>query len=108
MIEELMMAVLMTLVFAVATFYLCEVRGSFALFWLVYAVSLADGIGTRLLVSFVGLQLRDDTASWQVSHLVVCSATCPLVCWQQGDCSSGAIHAIVWTWILHTDQVMVL
>lgn len=44
------MAVLMSLVFAVATFFLCKARGSFALFWLIYAVSLADGIGTSLLL----------------------------------------------------------
>ena len=45
MIEEITMAVLMSIVFAIATYFLCEVRGSFALFWLIYTISLSDGIG---------------------------------------------------------------
>ena len=38
------MAVLMSVVFCVPTFYLCSVGGSFFVWWLVYLVSLSDGI----------------------------------------------------------------
>ena len=45
MIEELVMAVLMSIAFALPVFYICELHGSFLLVWLVWLVSLADGIG---------------------------------------------------------------
>ncbi len=45
MIEELVMAVLMSIAFALPVFYICELHGSFFLVWLVWLVSLADGIG---------------------------------------------------------------
>ena len=39
------MAVLMSIAFALPVFYICELHGSFFLVWLVWLVSLADGIG---------------------------------------------------------------
>jgi len=45
MIEEMSMAVAMSVVFALPTYYFCELQGSFFVVWLVWLVSLADGIG---------------------------------------------------------------
>ncbi len=45
MIEELLMAVLMSIAFALPVYYICDLHGSFFLVWLVWLVSLADGIG---------------------------------------------------------------
>ena len=45
MIEELSMGVLMSVAFAIPTYYFCELQGSFFVVWLVWLVSLADGIG---------------------------------------------------------------
>lgn len=45
MIEELSMAVAMSVCFALPTFYFCKLQGSFFVFWLVWLISLADGIG---------------------------------------------------------------
>ena len=42
------MAVIMSIVFCVPTFYLCSVGGSFFVWWLVYLVSLCDGICARI------------------------------------------------------------
>lgn len=39
------MALLMSIAFALPVFYICELHGSFFLVWLVWLVSLADGIG---------------------------------------------------------------
>ena len=39
------MAVLMSIAFALPVFYICDLHGSFFLVWLVWLVSLADGIG---------------------------------------------------------------
>ncbi len=45
MIEELFMAFLMSIAFSLPVFYLCKLQGSFFIVWLVWLVSLADGIG---------------------------------------------------------------
>lgn len=45
MIEELVMATLMSIAFALPVYYICDLHGSFVLVWLVWLVSLADGIG---------------------------------------------------------------
>ncbi len=50
MIEELLLALIMSLVFALPAWYLCIFQGSFAVFWLAWLLSLADGIGARLLL----------------------------------------------------------
>jgi len=39
------MAVLMSIAFALPVYYICDLHGSFFLVWLVWLVSLADGIG---------------------------------------------------------------
>ncbi|KAK9845354.1 hypothetical protein WJX81_004187 [Elliptochloris bilobata] len=44
MIEELVMAVLMSIAFALPVYYICDLHGSFFLVWLIWLVSLADGI----------------------------------------------------------------
>ena len=41
------MGVLMSVAFAIPTYYFCELQGSFFVVWLVWLVSLADGIGER-------------------------------------------------------------
>lgn len=48
MIEEMFMALLMSVAFALPTYYFCELQGSFFIVWLVYLISLADGIGKSL------------------------------------------------------------
>lgn len=45
------MAVLMSIAFALPVFYICELHGSFFLVWLVWLVSLADGIGALFVSS---------------------------------------------------------
>ena len=45
MIEELFMAVLMSVAFTLPVYYLCQMQGSFFVFWLAWLISLADGIG---------------------------------------------------------------
>lgn len=45
MIEELFMAFLMSIAFSLPVYYLCKLQGSFFIVWLVWLVSLADGIG---------------------------------------------------------------
>lgn len=47
MIEELFLALVMSLVFAVPAWYLCLFAGNFAVFWLAWLLSLADGIGAQ-------------------------------------------------------------
>ena len=49
MVEELFMAVGMSVVFAIPVYYLCQLQGSFFVFWLAWLISLADGIGVTLL-----------------------------------------------------------
>ncbi|KAK9906864.1 hypothetical protein WJX75_009364 [Coccomyxa subellipsoidea] len=44
MIEELFMAFLMSIAFSLPVYYLCKLQGSFFIVWLVWLVSLADGI----------------------------------------------------------------
>ena len=41
------MAVAMSIVFAVPVYYCCKVHGSFFILWLVWLISLADGIGAN-------------------------------------------------------------
>ena len=53
MVEELTMAVLMSVGFAVPVFYACQMQGSFFVFWLSWLISLADGIGEQSC--FLGL-----------------------------------------------------
>lgn len=50
MIEELAMAFVMSVVFSVPTFYLCQVQGSFIVFWLAWLISLSNGIGKLCLI----------------------------------------------------------
>ena len=45
MVEELFLALIMSLVFAIPAWYLCLFAGSFWVFWLAWLLSLADGIG---------------------------------------------------------------
>ena len=45
MIEELVMATMMSIAFSLPTWYLCQLKGSFFIWWLTWLVSLADGIG---------------------------------------------------------------
>lgn len=45
MVEELFLALVMSLVFAIPAWYLCLFAGNFAVFWLAWLLSLADGIG---------------------------------------------------------------
>ena len=49
MVEELFLALVMSLVFALPAWYLCIFQGNFAVFWLAWLLSLADGIGDRRL-----------------------------------------------------------
>ena len=53
MIEELFMAFLMSIAFSLPVYYLCKLQGSFFIVWLVWLVSLADGIGDRQPSFFV-------------------------------------------------------
>ena len=39
------MAVMMSVAFSVPSWYLCQLKGSFFIWWLTWLVSLADGIG---------------------------------------------------------------
>lgn len=48
MIEELAVAVLMSVGFSLPVFYLCKMQGSFFVVWLAWLISLADGIGARM------------------------------------------------------------
>lgn len=48
MIEEMSMAVAMSVAFALPVYYFCELQGSFFVVWLVWLISLADGIGAFL------------------------------------------------------------
>ena len=41
------MATMMSIAFSLPTWYLCQLRGSFFIWWLTWLVSLADGIGAR-------------------------------------------------------------
>ena len=50
MIEELFLALIMSLVFALPAWYLCIFQGNFAVFWLAWLLSLADGIGALFLL----------------------------------------------------------
>jgi hypothetical protein len=50
MTEELLMALLMSVGFAVPVFYLCQMQGSFFVFWLAWLISLSDGIGESTLL----------------------------------------------------------
>lgn len=43
------MAVLMSVAFALPVYYLCQMGGSFFVFWLAWLISLADGIGEATL-----------------------------------------------------------
>lgn len=45
------MAVLMSVGFSVPVYYLCQLQGSFFVFWLSWLISLADGIGEGHLSS---------------------------------------------------------
>ena len=47
MVEELIMATLMSVAFSLPTWYLCQLKGSFFVWWLTYLISLADGIGVN-------------------------------------------------------------
>ena len=47
MIEELVMATMMSIAFSLPTWYLCQLKGSFFIWWLTWLVSLADGIGVH-------------------------------------------------------------
>ena len=49
MVEELIMATLMAVAFSLPTWYLCQLKGSFFVWWLTYLISLADGIGATPL-----------------------------------------------------------
>ena len=42
------MAILMSVAFALPVYYLCQMQGSFFVFWLAWLISLADGIGECL------------------------------------------------------------
>ncbi len=48
MVEELFLALVMSLVFALPAWYLCIFQGNFAVFWLAWLLSLADSIGSSL------------------------------------------------------------
>ena len=48
MIEEMLMALMMSLAFALPAWYLCQFAGNFAVFWLAWLLSLADGVGAPL------------------------------------------------------------
>lgn len=48
MIEEMSMAVAMSVAFSIPTYYFCELQGSFFVVWLVWLASLAVGIGKSL------------------------------------------------------------
>lgn len=68
MVEELLMAVLMSIAFALPVFYICDLHGSFFLVWLVWLVSLADGIGASFaamhhMMDRISIPLLDSEAS---------------------------------------------
>ena len=44
------MALLMSVGFAVPVFYLCQMQGSFFVFWLAWLISLSDGIGESTIL----------------------------------------------------------
>lgn len=44
------MALLMSVGFAVPVFYLCQMQGSFFVFWLAWLISLSDGIGESYIL----------------------------------------------------------
>lgn len=47
MIEEMLMAVLMSVAFSLPVYYLCKMQGSFFVVWLAWLISLGDGIGAQ-------------------------------------------------------------
>ena len=71
MIEELFLALVMSLVFALPAWYLCIFQGNFAVFWLAWLLSLADGIGEQLLCG-------QQTSAYEHIHLHrMLSISCP-------------------------------
>ena len=86
MVEEMFMAVGMSVVFALPVYYLCQLQGSFFVFWLAWLISLADGIGMTLLCMHHSLLLCTSCAlhiacsSLESFHLVGCG--CPCCNWQ--------------------------
>ena len=78
MIEELLLALIMSLVFALPAWYLCIFQGSFAVFWLAWLLSLADGIGATLLLLLRSRQVLCRLSaldfSLRAGHLMLSSA----------------------------------
>lgn len=83
------MAILMSVAFALPVYYLCQMQGSFFVFWLAWLISLADGIGesqaalsTSCLPSCLlvcSLIMHDDRCStYKVAlfKVVICLFTC--------------------------------
>ena len=53
------MAIMMSVVFSLPTWYLCQLKGSIIIWWLAWLVSLADGIGAHpLYVLLFAMQPR--------------------------------------------------
>ena len=59
------MAILMSVAFALPVYYLCQMQGSFFVFWLAWLISLADGIGKPFTPFLAATQLTCLTASRQ-------------------------------------------
>ena len=60
------MAILMSVAFALPVYYLCQMQGSFFVFWLAWLISLADGIG-------------ESQAALSTSCLPSCLLVCSLI-----------------------------
>ena len=89
MIEEMSMAVAMSVAFAIPTYYFCELQGSFFVVWLVWLASLAVGIGKSDKLSNLDIISRplptscpDGLVQWMYYVLCVylhCIRTMPLL-----------------------------
>lgn len=66
MVEELVMATMMSVVFSLPTWYLCQLKGSIIIWWLAWLVSLADGIGAGPL--YVVLFAMQPHLFWTSCH----------------------------------------
>ena len=65
------MAVLMSVAFALPVYYLCQMGGSFFVFWLAWLISLADGIGETTLPQACGIShLVSCCLSWLLCHSI--------------------------------------
>ncbi|GAB4821434.1 hypothetical protein N2152v2_008480 [Parachlorella kessleri] len=63
MVEELVLALLLSIIFSALVFYTLALEGSYVLFWLVYFFSLANGIALAYFVAAVSPNMDTATAA---------------------------------------------